>query len=93
MSGAPVSVFDDKPRRRWLLSDQSKWMLKGAGYAVAGIAVVALMLFGWIVYVRSLHGQMAYEYIQNAIAQQQQAQQPKATVQPTPPSLPAKPTP
>jgi hypothetical protein len=65
------------------LSDQAKWMLKGAGYALAGVLVVALVIGGWIVYIRSLHGQMAYEYI----LQVQQAQQQQQKVI-TPPAKP-----
>lgn len=57
-----------------VLSEQGRWMLKGAGYALAAMVIVVLGLGGWVVYVRSLHGQMAYEYIQAAIAQQAESQ-------------------
>jgi hypothetical protein len=66
------------------LSEQTKWMLKGAGFTLALVLVGALVAGGWIVYVRSLHGQMAYEYILQ-VQQAQQQQQQKAM---TPPAKP-----
>ena len=58
---------------RWPTKDERGWMLKG-GAVVAGLGlVVALCLGGWVIYIRSLHGQMAYEYLSNLQAQQQAA--------------------
>ncbi len=59
-------------------------MLKGAGIMLALGLVAALCAGGWIVYIRSLHGQMAYEYIQQVVAQQQ-AQQKTPSPQAAPP--------
>jgi hypothetical protein len=69
-----AEVTDRAGRSRWKLSDPVRWMLKGAGVMLAVGLVVALCLGAWILYVRSLHGQMAYEYIQQVIAQQQAQQ-------------------
>lgn len=88
MDTVPVSSIFDKetPRRRWQLSEKARWMLKGAGVALVAMLVVAVLLGGWVVYLRSLHGQMAYEYIQQVIAAQQQQQQAKPAPQATPES-------
>ncbi len=67
-------VTDRAGKSRWRLSDPVRWMLKGAGVMLAVGLFVALCAGGWIVYVRSLHGQMAYEYIQQIVAQQQAQQ-------------------
>ena len=64
-------VTDRAGRSRWRLSDPMRWALKGAGVMLGILLVAALCAGAWIVYVRSLHGQMAYEYIQQVIAQQQ----------------------
>ena len=69
-------VTDRAGKSRWRLSDPMRYMLKGAGVTLAVVLFAALVAGGWIVYIRSLHGQMAYEYIQQVVAQQQ-AQQPK----------------
>lgn len=74
-------IADRAGRTKRRLTDPVRYMLKGAGVMLALGVVVALALGGWIVYVRSLHGQMAYEYIQQVIAQQQ-AQSPKASSPP-----------
>jgi hypothetical protein len=86
--GAVPSIFDDKSTRRWRLSDPMKWMLKGAGIAIGAVLLLALCLGGWIVYIRAMHGQIAYEYIQQVIAQQQQAPSPVrgGTPAPSPPA-------
>ena len=70
-------VTDRAGKARWRLSDPMRYMLKGAGVMLAIGLVVALCVGGWIVYLRSLHGQMAYEYLQQVIAAQQ-AQKPPA---------------
>ena len=73
------------PHRRWTLSDPMRWMLKGAGVMLAVVLFAGLCAGGWVVYIRSLHGQMAYEYIQQVVAQQQAQQQKSAPPQkPTP---------
>ncbi len=71
-----AEVTDRSGRSRWRLSDPVRWMLKGAAVMLAVGLVVALCVGGWVVYIRSLHGQMAYEYIQQVIAQQQAQQKP-----------------
>ena len=71
-----AEVTDRAGRSRWKLSDPIRYMLKGAAIMLVAVAFVALCAGGWIVYVRSLHGQMAYEYLQQVVAQQQ-AQQAK----------------
>lgn len=73
---ALTEVTDRAGRSRWKLSDPMRYMLKGAGVMLAVVLVAALCAGGWIVYVRSLHGQMAYEYIQQVIAQQQAQKSP-----------------
>ena len=70
-------VTDRAGKPRWRLSDPVRWGLKGAGIMLAVGLVVALCAGGWIVYIRSLHGQMAYEYIQQVIAAQQAQAKPK----------------
>lgn len=70
-------VTDRSGRSRWKLSEPVRYMLKGAGVMLAVLCVAALCAGGWIVYLRSLHGQQAYEYLQQVIAAQQ-AQQQKA---------------
>lgn len=70
-------VTDRAGKARWRFSDPMRYMLKGAGIMLAVGLVVALCVGGWIVYLRSLHGQMAYEYLQQVIAAQQ-AQKPPA---------------
>ena len=78
-------VTDRAGKPRWRLSDPVRWGLKGAGIMLAVGLVVALCVGGWIVYIRSLHGQMAYEYISQVVAQQQAQQQKSAPPQkPTP---------
>lgn len=74
---ASVEIFD-KPgdrRRWWKPSEKVRWMLRGALYMLALVFVLVVLAGGWIVWIRSVHGQIAYEYIQQVIAQQQQLQQ------------------
>lgn len=72
-----VDIFD-KPRRWWKPSDQVRWMVRGALYAVGVVLLLAACFFARIVWVRSFNGELAYEYIQQVIAQQQKASQPPA---------------
>lgn len=72
-------ITDRAGKSRWRLSDPVRWMLKGAGVMLAVVLFATLCVGGWILYVRSLHGQMAYEYIQQVIAQQQAQQKPPVT--------------
>lgn len=76
MAVVDMMADDHGPKRRWRLSDPMRYMLKGAGVMLALVLIVGLCLGGWIVYIRSLHGQMAYEYLQQVIAQQQAQQKP-----------------
>ncbi len=69
-----AETTDRAGRSRWRLTEPVRYMLKGAGVTLAVVLFAALVAGGWIVYIRSLHGQMAYEYIQQVVAQQQAQQ-------------------
>ena len=77
MMGILQEVPDRSGRPRWRLADPVRWMLKGMGLMLAIGLFIFLCIGGWIVYLRSLHGQQAYEYIQQVIAQQQAQQKAK----------------
>lgn len=58
---------------RWPTKQEASLMAKGAGLLAVILLFFGIGLGGWVVYIRSLHGQMAYEYLSNLQAQQQAA--------------------
>lgn len=57
---------------QWPTKDERRWMLRGASFVAALVLIVGLGLGGWIIWIRALHGQQAYEYL-DALQKQQQS--------------------